>query len=156
MRKLCLILAALGAGAAATGPAAAQTAPATWVNRILGEWQEIQRKEGWAPAGPARPGSLAGGSEARLEFPLAAGTSYRVVVVCEPGCGAGDVQLLDPAGSRVGEPKPLVEMPRIEATPAAAGTYSLRVAMTDCAAAACAWSAQLYSKAPARPGKRRR
>jgi hypothetical protein len=156
MRKLCLTLAALGAGAASAGTASAQTAPATWVNRILVEWQAIQGKEGWAPVGTARPGALAGGAEARLEFPLAAGSAYRFVVVCEPGCGAGDVELLDPAGARVGEPKPLVEMPRIEATPAAAGTYSLRVAMTDCAAAACAWSAQLYSKAPQRPGKRRR
>lgn len=156
MRKLCLTLAAVGAGVGATGPVAAQTAPATWVNRILVEWREIQGKEGWASAGPARPGSLAGGSEARLEFPLEAGMAYRVVVVCEPGCGAGEVELLDPAGSRVGEPKPLVEMPRIETTPAAAGTYSLRVAMTDCATATCAWSAQLYSKAPARAGKRRR
>lgn len=155
MRKPSVTLAAFAAALAA-GTAWAQTAPATWVNRILVEWQEIQGKEGWAPAGPARPGALAGGGEARLEFPLASGSAYRVVVVCEPGCGAGEVELLDPAGARVGDPKPLVEMPRIDATPAAAGTYSLRVAMTDCASDSCAWSAQLYSKAPAAPGKRRR
>lgn len=153
MRKLCLTLAALGAGLAAAGTSSAQTAPATWVNRILVEWQEIQGKEGWAPVGAARPGTLAGGGEAGLEFPLAAGAVYRFVVVCEPGCGAGEVELLDPSGSRVGEVKPLVEMPRIDATPAAAGTYRLRVAMTDCASAVCAWSAQLYSKRQARSGK---
>lgn len=151
MRKLCVTLAAL----AAAGSASAQTAPASWVNRILVEWQEIQAKEGWAPAGAARPGALAAGTGATLEFPLAAGAAYRFVVVCEPGCGSGEVELLDPAGARVGDAKPLVEMPRIEATPAAAGTYRLRVAMTDCASAACAWSAQLYSKAPGRPKKRR-
>lgn len=153
MRKLCLTLAALGAGLAAAGTSSAQTAPATWVNRILVEWQEIQGKEGWAPVGAARPGALAGGAEAGLEFPLAAGAVYRFVVVCEPGCGAGEAELLDPSGSRVGEAKPLVEMPRIDVTPAAAGTYRLRVAMTDCASAACAWSAQLYSRRPAKSGK---
>lgn len=157
MRKLCLTFAGLAAGlaAAASAPASAQTAPATWVNRILVEWQEIQGKEGWVPAGAARPGALAGGAETALEFPLAAGAAYRFVVVCEPGCGAGEVELLDPAGARVGEAKPLVEMPRLEATPAAAGTYRLRVAMTDCASAACAWSAQLYSKGPERSKRRR-
>jgi hypothetical protein len=151
MRKLCATLAAF----AAAGTASAQTAPASWVNRILVEWQQIQAKEGWTPVGAARPGALAGGAGTTLEFPLAAGAAYRFVVVCEPGCGSGEVELLDPAGARVAEPKPLVEMPRIEATPAAAGTYRLRVAMTDCASAACAWSAQLYSKAPGRPKKRR-
>lgn len=156
MRKPTLTLAAFAAALAAAGTASAQTAPAAWVNRILVEWQEIQGKEGWAPAGQVRPGTLAGGAEARLEFPLASGSAYRFVVVCEPGCGAGDVELLDPAGARVGDPKPLVEMPRIDVAPAAAGTYRLRVAMTDCAADTCAWSAQLYSKAPAAPGKRRR
>lgn len=156
MRKLCLTLAACAAGLAAASVASAQAAPSTWVNRILVEWQEIQGREGWAPSGQARPGALAGGAEARLEFPLAAGAIYRFVVVCEPGCGAGDVELLDPAGARVGDPKPLVEMPRIDVTPAAAGTYRLRVAMTDCGSAACAWSAQLYSKAPTPLRKRRR
>ncbi len=154
MRKSSLTLAALGLAAA--GTASAQTAPGTWVNRILVEWQDIQRKEGWAPVGAARPGTLAGGAETRLDVPLAAGSVYRLVVVCEPGCGAGDVELLDPSGARVGDPKPLVEMPRIEVTPAAAGPYRLRVAMTDCSSAACAWSAQLYSKAPTPPKKRRR
>lgn len=155
MRKSGLTLAALGAGLIAAGPALAQTSPTRWVNGILAEWTEIQAKEGWAPTGAARPGALAAGAEAGLEFPLATGASYRFVVVCEPGCGAGDVELLDPAGVRVGEAKPLVEMPRIEATPAAAGTYRLRVAMTDCATATCAWSAQLYSKGPERPKRRR-
>lgn len=155
MRNLCPTLAACVACLAAAATASAQTAPATWVNGILVEWQEIQGKEGWAPVGPARPGALASGAETRLEFPLAAGSAYRFVVVCEPGCGAGEVELFDPAGAKVGESKPLVEMPRIDAVPAAAGTYRLRVAMTDCASAACAWSAQLYSKVPGRPKRRR-
>lgn len=154
MRRSSLTLAALAAGLAA-GSAPAQTPPATWVNRILVEWQEIQAKEGWAPVGSARPGALASGAETRLEFPLAAGSAYRFVVICEPGCGAGEVELLDPAGARIGDSKPLVEMPRIDAAPAAAGTYRLRVAMTDCASQACAWSAQLYSKAPSPPKRRR-
>jgi len=153
MRKLSLTLAAL-AGALA-GAASAQTRPATWVNRILAEWDEIQRKDGWAPQGEIRPGSLASGAEARLDYPLAAGTTYRLVVVCEPGCGAGEAELLDPAGARVGDAKPLVEMPKLDAAPAAAGTYRLRVAMTDCASETCAWSARLYAKAPTPPRKRR-
>lgn len=156
MRKSSLTLAALAAGLAAAGTASAQTAPAAWVNRILVEWQDIQRKEGWAPAGAARPGALAGGAETLLDFQLASGSAYRFVVVCEPGCGAGDVELLDPAGAKVGDSKPLVEMPRIEVTPPAGGAYRLRVAMTDCGSSACAWSAQLYSKAPTPAGKRRR
>ena len=76
------------------------------------------------------------------------------MVVCEPGCGAGEVELLDPAGARVGDPKPLVEMPKLDAAPAAAGTYTLRVAMTDCASAACAWSARLYARRAGDTGRR--
>ncbi|MGA9581431.1 MAG: hypothetical protein WBR13_05630 [Allosphingosinicella sp.] len=155
MRKSSLTFAALAVGLAPSGAAWAQTATATWVNKILIEWDEIQRKDGWAPQGEIRPGTLASGAEARLDYSLAAGTTYRFVVVCEPACGAGEVELLDPAGARVGEPKPLVEMPKLDAAPAAAGTYGLRVAMTDCAGATCAWSARLYSKAPAPPRKRR-
>ncbi|HEX8467006.1 MAG TPA: hypothetical protein VF620_04290 [Allosphingosinicella sp.] len=153
MRKLSLTLAAL-AGVLA-GAASAQTRPAAWVNRILVEWDEIQRKDGWAPQGEIRPGALASGAEARLDYPLAAGSAYRFVVVCEPACGAGDVELLDPAGARVGDPKPLVEMPKLEASPAAAGIYRLRVAMTDCASQTCAWSARLYSNNGARPRRRK-
>lgn len=153
MRKFGLALAAVAAGLAPAGGAWARTDPPAWVNGILTEWDEIQRKDGWVPQGETRPGALASGAEARLDYPLAAGTTYRLVVVCEPGCGSGDVELLDPAGTRVGDAKALVEMPKLEATPAAAGTYELRVAMTDCASATCAWSARLYAKRPTKSDK---
>jgi hypothetical protein len=152
MRKTFLTLAAVAAGLAA-GAAWAKTAPATWVNHILVEWDAIQRKDGWAPQGEFRPGALASGSEARLDYPLTAGMTYRFAVVCEPACGSGEVELLDPTGARVGDPKPLVEMPRIEAAPASTGTYKLRVAMTDCASETCAWSARLYARRPTKAGK---
>lgn len=130
---------------AVAGTASAATDPAAWVKRILAEYDQIQVKQGWAPQGPARPGALATGKEARLDFALAPG-AYRFVVLCEAACGAGEVELIDPAGGRIGEPGVLVEMPRIDAAPAAAGTYTLRVAMTDCASAECVWSARLYAK----------
>lgn len=154
-KKHILTLAALAAVPAPASQAWAQTPPAAWVNGILAEWDEIQRKDGWVPQGATRPGRLASGAEALLDYPLAAGTTYRLVVVCEPACAAGEAQLLDPAGARVGDPKPLVEMPKLEAAPAAAGTYRLRLAMTDCAADTCAWSVRVYAKAPAAPRKRR-
>jgi hypothetical protein len=125
--------------------ASAATDPAAWVRRILAEYDQIQAKQGWAPQGEIRPGMLATGKEARLDFALAAGT-YRFVVICESACGAGQVELLDPAGGRIGEPGLLVEMPKIETVAAPAGTYVLRVTMTDCASAQCAWSARLYAK----------
>jgi hypothetical protein len=131
---------------AVAGAASAKTDPAAWVRRILAEYDAIQKKQGWAPEGEARAGALATGGETRLEFALAGGTAYRFVVVCESACGAGAVELLDPAGERVGGPGVLVEMPKLEAAPAGAGTYTLRVAMTDCAAETCAWSARLYAK----------
>ena len=153
MRNLSLALAAVAA--ALSGAASAQTRPATWVSRILAEWDEIQKKDGWAPQGEIRPGALASGAEARLDYPLASGSAYRFVVVCEAACGAGEVELLDPAGARVGDPKPLAEMPKLDAAPSAAGTYRLRVAMTDCASESCVWSARLYSRSGAAPAKRR-
>lgn len=153
MRRSSLILVALAAGMVACGGASAQTRPATWVNRILVEWDEIQRKEGWVPQGDMRPGSLATGAETRLDYPLAAGATYQFVVVCEPACGAGEVELLDPDRTRVGDPKPLTEMPKLQAAPSAAGTYSLRIAMTDCASATCAWSARIYSRRPTKSDK---
>jgi hypothetical protein len=155
MRTVGLALAVLAAWLTMAGPARAQTEPAAWVHRILGEWDAIQAQDGWRPQGEARPGRLANGAEARLEYALAAGSTYRFLVVCEPGCGAGEVELLDPAGARVGEPRALVEMPKVDSAPAAAGTYTLRVAMTDCAAATCAWSARLYVHSGAKPRRRR-
>jgi hypothetical protein len=146
MHKTMLTLAAFAGGLAPAGVASAKTEPAVWVNRILAEWDEIQRKDGWAPQGEIRPGSLASGAEARLDYPLAAGTTYRFVVVCESACGAGEVELLDPAGARLGDPKPLAEMPKLEAAPAAAGRYTLKIAMTDCVSESCAWSARLYAQ----------
>jgi hypothetical protein len=138
-------------------PAAAwaKADPATWVKNILTEWDAIQAKDGWLPQGEARPGRLASGAEARLDYSLTAGTTYRFVVVCEADCGAGDVELLDPAGARVGESRPLVEMPKLEVAPAAVGTYRLRVAMTDCALESCIWSARLYARAGAPPKRRK-
>jgi hypothetical protein len=153
MRKMILALAALAGGMTAAGEASAKTAPAAWVNRVLAEWDQIQGKDGWAAQGEVRPGSLASGAEARLDYGLAAGTIYRFVVVCEPACGAGEVELLDPAGARAGDAKPLAEMPKLEAAPAAAGRYTLHVAMTDCAAETCAWSARVYAKRPPRSDK---
>ncbi|HEX8263198.1 MAG TPA: hypothetical protein VF547_10025 [Allosphingosinicella sp.] len=141
MRKLAMVLALLMLGEAALAAAD----PAAWVKRILAEYDSIQIKQGWAPQGEARPGALASGKEARLDFALAPGT-YRFVVVCESACGAGEVELLDPAGARVGGPGVLVEMPKIDLSPTAAGPYVLRVAMTDCASPQCAWSARLYAK----------
>ena len=157
MRRIVPLAAAAAAAAALLAPlgaASAKTEPGTWVKRILIELDSLYRKQGWLPQGEQRPGALASGKEARLDFPLAAG-AYRFVVICEPGCGAGEVELLDPAGARVGEPRALVEMPKVDAAPAAAGTYTLRVAMTDCAAATCAWSARLYVQGPAKPRRRR-
>jgi hypothetical protein len=142
MRRVAMAVALL----AMAGAASAKTDPATWVKRILAEYDAIQKKQGWAPEGEARPGALPTGGEARAEFALAGGSAYRFVVICESACGAGEVELLDPAGARVGGPGVLVEMPKLEAAPAAAGTYTLRVAMTDCADETCAWSARLYSK----------
>ena len=147
------LAAALATGVLPMASARAKTDPPTWVNRILVEWDEIQKKEGWVPQGGIRPGTLASGGEARLDYPLAAGTIYRFVVMCEPACGAGEAELLDPAGARVGDAKPLVEMPKLAAAPAAAGTYRLRVAMTDCAADTCAWAARLYAKRPSKSDK---
>jgi hypothetical protein len=145
MRRFALALAAL-AWLAPAGIASARTDPATWVKRVLSEMDAIQKKQGFQGEGEARPGALATGGEAKLDFPLAAGASYRFVVVCESACAAGEVELLDPSGARVAGPGVLVEMPKLDSTPAAAGTYVLRVAMTDCAAEQCAWSARLYSK----------
>lgn len=128
------------------GAASAKTEPATWVKRILVELDQIYAKDGWTPVGEARPGALATGGEARLDFALAPG-SYRFVVVCESACGAGEVNLVDAAGARIAGPGVLVEMPKLEASPAAAGDYALKVAMTDCASERCVWSARLYAKA---------
>jgi hypothetical protein len=135
------------------GAASAKTDPAAWVGRIVVELDEINRRQAWAPEGDPRPGSLASGAEARLDYALAAATQYRLVVICEPMCGAGEVEWLDPSGTRVGEPGNLVNMPALPIAPTASGTYSLRIAMTECAERSCAWSARLYHKAVARRRK---
>ncbi|HEX8573682.1 MAG TPA: hypothetical protein VF759_13130 [Allosphingosinicella sp.] len=144
MRMIVSLLAA-SALLAPIGAASAKTEPATWVRRILLELDSLYRKQGWVPQGEIRPGSLATGKEARIDFPLAA-AAYRFVVICEPGCGAGEVELLDSAGTRVAGPGVLVEMPKLDLAPAAGATYTLRVAMSDCAEASCAWSARLYAR----------
>lgn len=146
MRRAKLVVWAALAMLAPLPAAAAKADPATWVKRILVEMDAIQKKNGYTPEGEARSGTLSTGGETRLEFVLAGGTPYRFVVVCESACGAGEVELLDPAGARVAGPGVLVEIPKLETAPAATGKYGLRVAMTDCAADTCAWSARLYAR----------
>jgi hypothetical protein len=141
-RMMAMALAVLTPG----GGAWAKTDPVTWLKHILVEMDAIQARNGYGPEGETRAGALATGGEARLEFALAGSRAYRFVVICQSACGAGEVELLDPAGARVAGPGVLVEMPKLDAAPAAAGTYVLRVAMTDCAVEACAWSARLYAK----------
>ncbi|MEA3052351.1 MAG: hypothetical protein QOG72_1254 [Sphingomonadales bacterium] len=146
MRKSLIAIAASAALLAPAGSASAKVDPATWVQHILLEMDAIQKGNGYRPEGEMRPGALASGGVARLEFALAGGTAYRFVVVCESACGAGEVMLLDPAGTAIAGPGVLVEMPKLDAAPAAAGNYTLRVAMTDCASESCAWSARLYAR----------
>jgi hypothetical protein len=145
MRLQNLMFAALAAGLAAASAQAA-TDPASWVRRILAEMDEIQEGNGYRAEGEPRPGSLATGGEARLEFALAGGPAYRIVLVCEAACAAGEDELLDSAGLRVAGPGVLVEMPKLDSAPAATGKYVLKVAMTDCASTSCAWSARLYAR----------
>jgi hypothetical protein len=144
MLKFALPVAALLL--AAPLPVSAKTDPATWVKHIETELDAINRKQKWLPEGEARGGVLAAGGEARLDYALAPGTAYRLILVCEQDCAAGEAELIDPSGAGLGDPKPLVNMPAFEATPPSAGTYALKVRMTDCAVAQCVWSARLYAR----------
>ena len=130
---------------AAAGTASAATDPAAWVKRILAD-DSIQINQGWAPQGEPRP--AASWPAARTRGSISRLTSRHLPLrrPVRSGLRGRRGRAARPGQRRVGEPGVLVEMPKIEASPVAAGTYSLRVAMTDCASDECAWSARLYAK----------
>lgn len=78
--------------------------------------------------------------------PMAAGKPYLIFAVCDGDCKVVDLTLLDSAGAEIKTDTDSGDFPVLDFTPTTAGTFTVRIKMTDCALAPCYAGARVYQK----------
>ncbi len=150
MRKMFRAAVVVGAAflIAGVSPACGQ---GRLLDALIGETTAVFEEEGFAPFDSRRTGELGPGGVAREEIDLQAGTAYGIVGVCDIDCSDLDLRLLDPDGAGVSEDDAGDDGPVLLVTAESSGVFTVEVSMVRCAAASCAWAAQVYAGgAPAR------
>lgn len=78
--------------------------------------------------------------------PMTAGKPYLIFAVCDGDCKVVDLTLIDSAGAEIKTDTDSGDFPVLDFTPTAAGTYTVRMKMTDCALAPCYAGARVYQQ----------
>lgn len=78
--------------------------------------------------------------------PMSAGKPYLIFAVCDGDCKVVDLTLLDSAGAEIKADTDSGDFPVLDFTPTAAGTYTVRMKMTECSLAPCYAGARVYQK----------
>lgn len=116
------------------------------VEARLAKAAEVSRGEGLAPTGWAQRGQLGEGAKAGFTLRLERGRAYQFVGACGGGCSDLDLQLLDAAGNQVDMDDQPDDLPVVVVTPPRGQTYTLRVTMSGCPAAACGYGVVGFAK----------
>lgn len=106
---------------------------------------QVSRNQGLSATGWSQRGTLGEGATAGFTLRLDAGRSYQLVGACG-GCSDMDLQLLDAAGREADKDDLPDETPVVLVKPGKTQNYTLRVTMSGCASASCAWGVAAYSK----------
>lgn len=78
--------------------------------------------------------------------PMAAGKPYLIFAVCDGDCEVVDLTLLDNSGAEIKTDTDSGDFPVLDFTPTAAGTYTVRMKMTECKLAPCYAGARVYQQ----------
>jgi len=81
--------------------------------------------------------SLQPGRDHRWQVNLAAGTNYRVIGGCDNECSNLDIEIIDARGAVAASDLAPDDFPVVNFTPAANGTFTIRVMMQACSVAPC-------------------
>ena len=87
----------------------------------------------------------------RWNVDLAAGTSYRILGVCDNECSNVDMELLDGSGAVVQSDVLPDDIPIVNITPAAAGRYTVRLILKTCTLAPCYVGGRVLQQSGASP-----
>jgi predicted small lipoprotein YifL len=77
------------------------------------------------------------GADHRWQINLAAGTAYRILGACDNECSNLDIELIDSRGGVVASDLGPNDFPMVSFSPAANGTYIVRLMMQACTVAPC-------------------
>lgn len=91
--------------------------------------------------------SLQPGSDHRWQVNLAGGAAYRIIGACDNECSNLDIELIDSHGGVVASDTLPDDVPVVNFTPAANGTFIVRIMMQSCTVAPCYAGARMLSGA---------
>ena len=101
--------------------------------------------DGYRLAGETRTGALQEGASEGFAVQLEGETTYAFVAVCDADCTNIDLSVTDESGSVLGSDFEDDDIPLVEFTPSASGSYRILVHMKSCAAAPCYYGVGMYS-----------
>lgn len=91
-------------------------------------------------------GALRSGQPQYWEIQLARGAQYQIVGVCDTDCKDVDMEVFDSRGNSVGSDTLADDYPRVSFTPAASGTYSVKIWLHQCTTEPCYAAARVLRK----------
>ena len=125
-------------------PAAAQV-PDPFARELARKLAHAERERGYVHGAGPFSGSLGAAEARRIRLTLRAGEDYRVVGVCDARCGVPDVALYGADGVRLAAAEQggsAILYARVPYT----GGYELEIRAGRCAAAACWYAVNVYSR----------
>ncbi len=132
---------------ATLSPAEEQEARSITVQLLNRVGEELARDNYQAVPGMAdHDAPLAQGGTGDWTVNLRGGQAYRLVGVCHFGCTNLDMELRDASGAVVASDVLEDDVPVVEFTPSADGTYTARLIMVVCEKPACLASARAFQR----------
>jgi len=125
----------------------AQAQPDQWtrqVNSLLSQAASMATNAGMSRTHDPYVGSLRTGASSNHTLQLVAGTSYKIIGVCDNDCSDFDLRLFDPSGNEVDSDLLTDDTPIVDVTPSRTGTYTVRAIMTTCSAQPCRYGIGVY------------
>lgn len=135
---------ALAAAIALSGGGAALAQDAATVDGYFAR-AESEILNGARPVNQGR-GSLENLATADHSFRLEAGKSYMAIGMCDNACSDLDMAVGDPSGKNLGSDVADDDTPVVAFQAAAAGNYTIRIAMTGCTTGRCFYGVRLYEQ----------
>jgi len=135
-----------GMSRAGAGGSVAAAVQASEVESMLGVATRAYAQKGYAPAGWEKFGTLANATDLRVTIALKPGKSYQIVAACDKKCSDLDLQLFDAAGKEVDFDAQDDDFPIVAANAGIVQPYTLRIVMSACSQASCAFGAKAFVK----------
>lgn len=137
------------ASAALLLPSAAQAQNSRWEGQVrdqLNRAGSFLSDKGFAMTHEIKTGSLRDDANEYFSLELDAGRAYAVVGVCDEDCTDMDLQLFNPEGTQVDSDMQTDDVPIVDAQPAVAARYRVKVSMAACTTSPCFYGVAVFGK----------